>query len=138
MPKSPNEFSSDQLSLELRYDLGKIKWEDPAVIRKLKAIACQQKSLESIVSEYRELIEAIKRQISDPAMIAVVLQEIRKDMRVSEMRKKSYYSPSHSVLHRDTPSSSSIKYSIQSPLYTLSKDQTARLIAALVNSLRNS
>jgi hypothetical protein len=143
--KSHNEFSSaDVLPDQLCYNLSKIRWEDPAVIRKLEAIvASQSKSLkldtkkqtifdlDSGVNEYRELIEAIKRQISDPAMAAVVLQEIRKDMRSSEIREKSYHSSPYSL-----PQTSAQR--VQLPQNVLTKEQVAKLIDAIVNSLRNS
>jgi hypothetical protein len=137
LPKSSNKFSSAEvLPAQFCYQLSKIKWEDPVVIRKLEAIvASQSKRVEATkqalldldrrVSEYHELIEAIRRQISDPQMIAVVLQEIRKDMRTSEERQKSYHSPSHRLPQTETP---------QNPL---TKDQTSRLITAIMNYLKN-
>lgn len=139
LPKSQSKFSStDVLPAQLCYNLSKIKWEDPAVIRKLESIVASQSKrveatkqalldLDSRVSEYHKLIEVIKRQFSDPEMIAVVLQEIRKDMRSSEMRQQSYHDSSHSLPQTFA----------QLPQNLLTKDQTSRLITGIVNSLKN-
>ena len=48
--------------------------------------------VQSKISEYLELIDAIKDQIDDPAIALAILPEIRKDMRSAEMRQGSCYS----------------------------------------------
>ena len=145
VPKSHNEFSSVEVwPDQLRYNLSKIRWEDPTVIKKLEAIAASQSknvkvdakkqttlNLDSRVGEYHELIEAIKRQISDPAMAAMVLQEIRKDMRSSEMREKSYHSSLHSLPRIAAQG-------VQLPQNVLTREQASRLITAIVNHLKSS
>jgi hypothetical protein len=44
--------------------------------------------LQSKIIEYSKLITAIKEQFNDSAEISAVLQEIRKDMRVAEMKEE--------------------------------------------------
>ena len=48
--------------------------------------------IQSKISEYFNLITAIKEQFNEPSEISAVLQEIRKDMRIAEMKeeKNSY------------------------------------------------
>jgi hypothetical protein len=45
--------------------------------------------IQAKISEYLELIEAIKDQVEDPATALAILPEIRKDMRAAEMRQSS-------------------------------------------------
>ncbi|MGD0572451.1 MAG: hypothetical protein ABSB11_05465 [Sedimentisphaerales bacterium] len=47
---------------------------------------------QSKISEYLELIEAIKEQVDDPATALAILPEIRKDMRAAEMRQGNNHS----------------------------------------------
>ena len=44
--------------------------------------------LQSKINEYSKLITAIKEQFNEPSEISAVLQEIRKDMRVAEMKEE--------------------------------------------------
>ena len=49
--------------------------------------------IQSRISEYFQLITAIKEQFNDPAEVLAVLQEIRKDMRATEpQQQKSFNS----------------------------------------------
>jgi len=48
--------------------------------------------VQSKISEYLELIDVIKEQIDDPATALAILPEIRKDMRVAEMRQGNNHS----------------------------------------------
>jgi hypothetical protein len=45
------------------------------------------------ISEYFDLIEAISEQIDNPEIAMVVLQELRKDMRTEEMRQSRDHAP---------------------------------------------
>jgi hypothetical protein len=128
LPKSPKEFSSSK-TVHLNYELSKVNWQEPAFIKKLEAIASQSKKLQldQIVSEYYELIEVIKRKFSDPRMIEVVLQEIRKDMRASELRQKSYHPSLHSLPQKPAKREN-----------LLTEEQASRLIASIANFLKSS
>jgi hypothetical protein len=48
--------------------------------------------VQSKISEYLELIEAIKEQTDDPATALAILPEIRKDIRAAELRQGNNHS----------------------------------------------
>jgi hypothetical protein len=47
--------------------------------------------IQSRISEYLELIEAIREQVDDPATVVAILHELRNDMRAEEMRQTKNY-----------------------------------------------
>jgi hypothetical protein len=47
--------------------------------------------VQSKISEYLELIEAIREEVDDPLAAMTILQELRKDMRSEEIRQNRPY-----------------------------------------------
>jgi len=87
--------------------------------------------VQSKISEYLELIDAIKEQIDDPATALAILPEIRKDMRAAEMRQGYNHSST-----ADLPASEAQIAYIKNlggkiPEQGLTKNQASKLITEL-------
>jgi hypothetical protein len=89
--------------------------------------------VQSKISEYLELIDAIKEQIDDPATAFAILPEIRKDMRAAEMRRGNGYSSTSDLPATDNQLAYIRKLGGRIPEHGLTRDQASRMIDELQN-----
>ena len=87
--------------------------------------------VQSKISEYLELIEAIKEQVDDPATAFAILPEIRKDMRVAEMRQGNNYSSTGDLPATDAQLNFLKQLGGQIPPQGLTKNQASSMITEL-------
>jgi len=87
--------------------------------------------VQSKISEYLELIDAIKEQIDDPATALAILPEIRKDMRAAEMRQGNNYSSTGDLPATDAQLNFLKQLGGKVPPQGLTRNQASRMIDEL-------
>lgn len=87
--------------------------------------------IQSKISEYLELIEAINEQVDDPATALAILPEIRKDMRSAEMRQQSSYSSTGDLPATDNQLFYIRKIGGKIPEQGLTRNQASKVISDL-------
>jgi hypothetical protein len=85
------------------------------------------------VTEYLELIEAIKDQIDDPATALAILPEIRKDMRAAEMRHGTGYGSTDDLPATDNQLGYIRRLGGRIPEQGLTRNQASKIIGDLEN-----
>jgi len=89
--------------------------------------------VQSKISEYLDLIEAIKEQVDDPATAFAILPEIRKGMRAAEMRQGNGYSSTGDLPATDNQLAYIRKLGGRIPEQGLTRNQASKVIGDLEN-----
>jgi len=83
------------------------------------------------ISEYLELIEAIQEEVDDPVIALGILQELRKDIRAEEIRRGRGYSSTGDMPATEAQIGFLKKLGGQVPESGLTRNQASKLIDGL-------
>jgi hypothetical protein len=87
--------------------------------------------IQTKIDEYLDLIQAISEHIENPALATAVLQEIRKDMRVEEMRQPRNYVATGDFPASDAQIAYLRKLGASIPEAGLTREHASKLITEL-------